>query len=281
MKTFKNLAVVVMTIILASCGGTKNNDTFDVTVDNTTIGGKLSSYFSLVDKTYKYYTDGFIDKVNVELKCIAPLPENLKAYIAVEVLDEQGSIISARKPDAWSFNDFEILRQASAGQIVTLKIENYDQVKDETPAKIRLSSIVEEDEEEDNSSRSLRKNDSSSTDDTDVSIDDVKSLNTLLDSDNEEEDDNIDDNKISSSSNEDWDELLDSYEQYVDKYISYLKKASKGDLSAISEYPSLMKKAQEFDNKIRNVESEMSVSQLTRYNKISMKMLEAAQNMNE
>ena len=281
MKTFKNLAVVVMTIILASCGGTKNNDTFDVTVDNTTIGGKLSSYFSLVNKTYKYYTDGFIDKVNVELKCIAPLPENLKAYIAVEVLDEQGSIISARKPDAWSFNDFEILRQASAGQIVTLKIENYDQVKDETPAKIRLSSIVEEDEEEDNSSRSLRKNDSSSTDDTDVSIDDVKSLNTLLDSDNEEEDDNIDDNKISSSSNEDWDELLDSYEQYVDKYISYLKKASKGDLSAISEYPSLMKKAQEFDNKIRNVESEMSVSQLTRYNKISMKMLEAAQNMNE
>lgn len=281
MKTFKNLAVVVMTIILASCGGTKKNDTFDVAVDNTVISGKLSSYFSLVDKTYKYYTDGLIDKVNVELKCIAPLPENLKAYIAVEVLDEQGSIISAKKPDAWSFNDFEILRQASAGQIVTLKIENYDQVKDETPAKIRLSSIVEEDEEEDNSSRSLRRNDSSSTDDTDVSIDDVKSLNTLLDSDNEEEDDNTDDNKISSSSNEDWDELLDSYEQYVDKYISYLKKASKGDLSAISEYPSLMEKAQEFDNKIKNVENDMSVSQWARYNKISMKMLEAAQNMNE
>ncbi len=89
-------------------------------------------------------------------------------------------------------------------------------------------------------------------------------------------------NKIfSDTDNPDWNELLDSYEQYVDKYISYLKKASKGDLTAISEYPALMQKAQEFDNKIRNVKSDMSASQLARYNKISMKMLEAAQNLNE
>lgn len=98
-----------------------------------------------------------------------------------------------------------------------------------------------------------------------------------LDSD----DDDSDNNKVSSAGSEKWDALLKSYEEYVDKYISYLKKASKGDMSALSEYPALMQKAQEFSDKMKNAESDMTVSQWARYNKITMKMLEAAQEMNE
>jgi len=67
----------------------------------------------------------------------------------------------------------------------------------------------------------------------------------------------------------------------VDKYISYLKKASKGDMTALSEYPALMQKAQEFSDKMKNAQSNMSASQWAKYNKITMKMLEAAQEMNE
>ena len=137
--------VAFWALIIASCGGKKGGDSFEVSVDNTTIGGKLSSYFTLVDKTYKY-KKGIVDEVNVELKCIEPLPENLKAYIAVEVLDEDGNVISARKADAWSFSDYDVLRQASSGQTVTIKIENHENVGEEIPAKIRLSSIVEEDD---------------------------------------------------------------------------------------------------------------------------------------
>ena len=135
-----------MALIIASCGGKKGGDSFEVSVDNTTIGGKLSSYFTLVDKTYKY-KKGIVDEVNVELQCIEPLPENLKAYIAVEVLDEDGNVISTGKADAWSFSDYDVLRQASSGQTVTIKIENHENVGEEIPAKIRLSSIVEEDDE--------------------------------------------------------------------------------------------------------------------------------------
>ena len=146
MKTIKIVMVALMALIIASCGGKKGGDSFEVSVDNTTIGGKLSSYFTLVDKTYKYKKD-IVDEVNVELQCIEPLPENLKAYIAVEVLDEDGNVISARKADAWSFSDYDVLRQASSGQTVTIKIENHENVGEEIPAKIRLSSIVEEDDE--------------------------------------------------------------------------------------------------------------------------------------
>ena len=232
MKVLKYFLMVVLTVCLTSCGSKNRSgskESFDVTVDNTTIGGKLSQYFSLEDKTYKY-NKGIIDKVTVELTCIEPLPENLKAYIGVEVLDEDGTVISAGKPDAWSFNDYEVLRQASPGQTVTIEIENHQNVGEEKPAKIRLSSIVEEEEPSGSSSSS------ESSDDSSVSSDDSS-----------DEDESI---SSSSSGSQDWDALLNSYEQYVDKYISYMKKAAKGDMSALAEYPALMEKAQEFSEKI-------------------------------
>lgn len=74
----------------------------------------------------------------------------------------------------------------------------------------------------------------------------------------------------------DWDELLDSYEQFVDQYISLVKKASKGDLTAIAEYPSVMKKATEFAEKMKGAQSDMSSSQWARYMEITNKMSKAA-----
>lgn len=85
----------------------------------------------------------------------------------------------------------------------------------------------------------------------------------------------------SSSGSEDWDELLASYEKYVDKYISYIKKAAKGDMTALAEYPSLMEKAQEFSDKLQRAQGEMSASQWARYNKITTKMMKAAQEMQQ
>ena len=93
--------------------------------------------------------------------------------------------------------------------------------------------------------------------------------------------DESDDSDYSTSSSdfEDWDALLNAYENYVDKYISYMKKAAKGDMTALAEYPSLMEKAQEFSEKLQNAQGEMSSSQLARFNKINMKMANAANKM--
>lgn len=83
-----------------------------------------------------------------------------------------------------------------------------------------------------------------------------------------------------SSDGEDWDSLLDSYEEYVDMYVSLLKKASSGDLSAVSEYTSYMSKAQEVSQKMADATSKLSPAQLSRFNEINQKMLQAAKNMN-
>lgn len=89
-----------------------------------------------------------------------------------------------------------------------------------------------------------------------------------------------DEEESESSDGEDWDSLLDSYEEYVDMYVSLLKKASAGDLSAVSEYTSYMSKAQEVSQKMADATSKLSPAQLSRFNKINQKMLQAAQNMN-
>ena len=81
--------------------------------------------------------------------------------------------------------------------------------------------------------------------------------------------------EVSSSSSADWDDVLDSYENYVDKYITLAKKVAAGDMSAMAEYTSLMEEAQQLGERLDGAKGEMSASQMARYNKITMKMATA------
>ena len=66
----------------------------------------------------------------------------------------------------------------------------------------------------------------------------------------------------------------------MDKYISLLKKASDGDISAITEYAEYMEKAMSISDKISNAEDDMTPAQIARYVKILNKMTEEAAKMN-
>lgn len=115
-------------------------------------------------------------------------------------------------------------------------------------------------------------------DDTDSSLDngfvsDITPIDPLL----EESTSSDEENTASSSSSEDWDKILDSYEEYVEKYIVFMKKIAEGDMSAYGEYQSLLQTAEEYTKKLQDAGDNLSVEQLNRFNKISMKMLEAAQ----
>lgn len=81
------------------------------------------------------------------------------------------------------------------------------------------------------------------------------------------------------SSSTDWDDVLDEYQEYVDKYISLMKKASNGDLSAMTEYVTFMEKAEKLSDKLDKAESEMTSAQLKRYVEITQKMTNAAIDM--
>lgn len=76
----------------------------------------------------------------------------------------------------------------------------------------------------------------------------------------------------SSSSKENWDKILDEYESYCNKLAALSKKAMSGDMSAMTEYASLMEQAESLGNKLENAESDMTTAQIARLNKIASKL---------
>jgi len=95
-------------------------------------------------------------------------------------------------------------------------------------------------------------------------------------SDSDTEDD---ESAYSSNTGSDWDSILDEFEQFVDKYISLLKKAKAGDLNAYSEYASYLEKAESLSEKLSEAESEMTSAQISRYMEILKRMTTAAANL--
>lgn len=78
-----------------------------------------------------------------------------------------------------------------------------------------------------------------------------------------------------STGSTDIDKLLDDYESMVDTYISMMKKANSGDMSAMGEMGEYLEKAESFASKLDKVDGDMSTAQLSRLQKIQMKMANA------
>ncbi len=82
-----------------------------------------------------------------------------------------------------------------------------------------------------------------------------------------------------NSSSKNWDKLLEDYEKYVNQYIKFYKKAQNGNMSALQEYPNLLKKAEKLQRSLEKAKNDnsLSVSQLQKLNRIQFKMLNAIQ----
>jgi hypothetical protein len=79
-----------------------------------------------------------------------------------------------------------------------------------------------------------------------------------------------------NESNVNWDEALDECGKYVDSsYIKLIKKANTGDMTALAEYPDMLKNAQSLGNKLSNAKGTMTASQLKRYMEIQTKIASA------
>lgn len=77
-------------------------------------------------------------------------------------------------------------------------------------------------------------------------------------------------------STEKWDALLDEYEEYLDKTIAFSKKAKAGDMSAMTEYASLIESAQSVQKKLEDAKNELTPAQAARLSKIASKFASAA-----
>lgn len=237
--------------LLCACSGIPKER--EVTVSNVDISGFINSYVKVVDGTYKFTTDG--DKASISVKLeLTDKPDveyHAAGSIKLNALDETGNIFDTGTFN-FSINSTELakirdLLTCNVGDTKTVSFTwNYvdEEIGKEIFTKATSFEIIDE----------SFKTGAEST----YSYDSTTSV-----SDN-------------ASDSEDWDKALDDYEAYVDSYIKLLKKAQAGDLSAMSEYPTCLEKAEAFGKKFDNAKGSMSTKQIKRYTDITMKITTAA-----
>lgn len=98
--------------------------------------------------------------------------------------------------------------------------------------------------------------------------------------DEDSDDEDSDSSDDTSDESEDWDEVLKAYEEFADEYIALLKRAQKGDASALADYAEYVEKAQSFADKLSSASGQMTASNITKFNRIQQKILKAAASVN-
>lgn len=281
MKVLKYLSFAVLLLCLASCG---KGDENSVTLKVETELGPLADYIKVTDqevvvKMSDEKEDGADCKVitsSLALEVIKSVASNHSFYFDVVVLDkdhvEIGTLPYFNIESISDYDNGDLTNVLLAGSL-RAQMKDSDKVAEITP----------EDQEEMNKIFKEGVYIVIKPNDPNAKFEEYKGKSSSAEVVESSDDTIAEDEDIavssSSSSSQDWDAMLDSYEEYVDNYISLLKKAANGDRSAMAEYPALMKKAQEFGNEMKNAQGSMSASQLARYTKISTKMLKAAQEM--
>lgn len=277
MKTLKIFAAAIIAACLTSCGGEKKAEIPVVKPSTTDVSGDMDGCFKVVDKEYKGTEPNMMGRslVTIELeRTDKELPFKLNgrelwAYgtsgeadhvmvgFGIEFMDKEGTVIEKVSANASGMSGAYDSDESIA--LAKLKPGQTGSIRFHVPTgavSFKISSAYEE---------GLGWNSTESSDDED---------DEDLASAEEETEEEIDNSSSSKSGN--WDALLTSYDQYVAKYISYMKRAANGDMGALAEYPALLEKAQELSEELENAKGEMTSAQQSRYLRITQKLTSAA-----
>ncbi len=274
MKTKSIIFTVLICFLVSfsSCASKgKTNNEMKVSLQDTTIRGGLSEYFSVVDHEYTYQ-EGIIDKVKIELRCLKQIPEDIDFYFGIEVYDDSGMPISIEEPSYNCYSDQSTLSQLREGETTWIEIENYEgfDSKEKIATKIKITSVIKPKE---SSSYVIEEVESETSDDLGSSDDEASSFDQ----------DELDNYSSTSSKSVDYDEILDKYERFVNKYVALAKKYSYNSqkIVASSEYLDLLSNMQEYVDLCNNAKGTMSASQWSRFSKIAIRANEASQKILE
>lgn len=278
MSKIKYFVMAVITLVMASCGGSEDSVKFE----SDTIMYNGEPTLEIVDATLTMEStecrSGAVtfteDRpvLRVTFKVVKKIEEKvIRGSLSFQAYDADGSRLKNLK-----FSAGDIEQEKKLGELLNKEVGTTETIKfgpnkrgerymnfeveklDMFKVKYELSLYTQQDEDDYNNKYLS----TSSSDDKEVDS-------------SESGDEEVDSSK---SDDENWDATLDSYEKYVNDYISLMKKAKNGDMDALSEYPSILENAQKLSEKLQNAKGSMSSSQLSRYVKITNKMTQAAAN---
>lgn len=244
--------------LLMSCGGNKKAE-LTLTPETTELKGPLKGCYEVVQKEYTVMDDSWSHVLNVELKRTdkeLPFdPQKATSFnvydeenptqvgFGIELLDEDGNVVEITNASGtglsgpYSSDDIVAAIALAPGET---GIVRWSIDEENEPASFRITSAVNK-----LGSSSFSSSESSE------SFERKETANN-------------------------WDEVLDQYEDYVDKYIATTKKAMNGDLSAATEYVELLEEAEDLADELDCASDEMNSAQVSRYLRITQKLSNAA-----
>lgn len=253
----KSILVLGLAALLASCGGNKKAEPLKVTPETTEIKGALKGCYEVVQKDYSVKENGsFGHLISVELKRTdKELPfdpqkttsfgvsedgKPTQAGFGIELLDENGDVVEIKNANDGGFGGAYSSDDIDAALQLNsgeIGIVRWTVEVENKPVSFRITSA-------------LSTSNSTSSSASELSM------------------------KDNSSNN--WDSTLDEYEKYIDNYIKLYKKAQNGDTSALTEYASLLEKAQSLSEKLSNAQGDLTPTQASRFIKLQQKLANAA-----
>jgi hypothetical protein len=269
LKLIRNLAVLMILSIAVTIAGCNSRIEIPVKVKSTIIEGDMTDFFQVVDGTYSLIKEKGSNcfRVKVQLKRtdkpfnfsydIEDVASRGFCELKCDLLDETGNptFLAENVYGSEGFDENNIIKldPGASGWLEFSYCSNMDAIK--RTKLISFRAFIEK-----------------------GGIPEKSSPSSIGDS-AEKNDENVSDKGNSSKGNENWNSVLDSYEKYVNQYISLLKKANAGDLSAVTEYGTMLEKATEFADKLENASDDLSPEQVTRFSKLQAKLTAAATNL--
>ncbi|MDE6559891.1 MAG: hypothetical protein K2K75_00770 [Muribaculaceae bacterium] len=246
---------LLMLVGISSCGDKKTEVT--VSPVATSIIGPVGDVFQIVDKSRTLKVDGNCFTLNVGLKRTAEGSVKDVEW-GFELLDENDEVLVSDE-DIFSPKGKDTLEGLKVGEEGSLELKMYERMDDSDIKKISKFRVTSKAKKDWGSSSTVATEEVA---EEAVAAEEVAAVEEVA-------------TEASSSSSEDWNKILDEYEKYCDKVVALAKKAQAGDISAMTEYASLLESAESLQKKLENAGSDLTAAQAARLNKIAAKMAKA------
>lgn len=276
MKAIKFLSIAAIALMLASCGGKKEAKqdekvearTVEIPTSAITLEGKGAEYFEIdgesitITGTPGGYQSDVVTELTIKpVKSVDDLFGFVTSYpFTLTVYGADNSKLGSLR--LYSHEDQK-------------KLENEMKNGTNNPVKIKLISRMTAEEY-----NKFFDNAKSAKSDVDIEMRTNAERAASSSSDDEEiigggEEEAEAVESTSSSSDNEWDSILDEYEEYVNKLASISKKAKSGDASAMAEMSTISADCLSLGDKLANAKSSMTSAQAARYTRINTKYLNA------
>lgn len=250
MKNFKCIAfiaILISSFFLSSCGETKQNSgDFPLKVE-TTINSALSESYEITNSILRIEESSLGSKLLVEIK-------RTSIDLPFDVNDAQLCGTKADKTFEWCITA-DILD--ANGTPIETNLAVYDRKPFEDALTLKPKETIWL--EFSLSWESKLKTDASIASSVKLKSS-VETMKTL-------------------SANEDWNDILISYENYINTYIKLMKKAKAGDTSIMNDYEEALSGANNLATKLASAENSMTSSQIQKFAQLQTKFTNAAMSL--